>query len=51
MRPLMYGAFAGALAGIACVDGNAQEYPAKPVRILVGFAAGGGTDIMARAVG
>jgi tripartite-type tricarboxylate transporter receptor subunit TctC len=30
---------------------RAQTYPARPVRILVGSTAGGGTDIMARLMG
>ena len=29
---------------------HAQEWPSRPVRILVGSSAGGGTDAMARAV-
>ncbi len=38
-----------ALAALACPSiGAAQEFPSKPMRILVGASPGGGTDILAR---
>src|SRR5258707_3289552 len=39
-----------ALLGAAPRDAVAQDYPARNVTILVPFAAGGGTDMIARAI-
>ncbi len=43
-------ALIGGLLGLATIA-QAQPYPNRPVRIVVGFAAGSGPDIVARSVG
>ena len=39
-----------ALLAAAPHSADAQDFPAKPIRIIVGLAAGGATDVMARLV-
>jgi tripartite-type tricarboxylate transporter receptor subunit TctC len=35
----------------ACAASSAQNYPARPIRMILGFAPGGSTDLVARVVG
>ena len=39
-----------ALASLACTSAWADNYPAKPITMIVPWAAGGSTDILARAL-
>ena len=47
-RPVIATIIAGVAAGSAAF---AQDYPTKPVRLVVGFTAGGISDVLARAIG
>jgi tripartite-type tricarboxylate transporter receptor subunit TctC len=40
-----------AAALCACTTASAEDYPSRPVRVVVGFPAGSGADITARVVG
>ena len=49
-RQFLHLAGATALSGLPRIA-SAQTYPSRPVRIIVGFAPGGSTDIVARLIG
>lgn len=50
-RRLSLGLAAAALAGALPLLASAQPYPAKPVKVVVGYSPGGAVDAVARAVG
>jgi tripartite-type tricarboxylate transporter receptor subunit TctC len=39
------------VAALGAASASAQQYPAKTIRVVVGFAPGGGTDVVARIIG
>jgi tripartite-type tricarboxylate transporter receptor subunit TctC len=50
MRALLRGLLL-AVAALACAPSLAQEFPGKPLRLIVPFPPGGSADILARAIG
>jgi tripartite-type tricarboxylate transporter receptor subunit TctC len=50
MRKFKTSSAVGLFALLGCAFASAQDFPGKPIRMVVGFPPGGGTDVMARLV-
>ena len=50
LRILLSGLLAAALCMAGTAVSQAQDYPSRTIRVIVGFAAGGGNDLFARLV-
>lgn len=50
-RRLFAGALLLGMAQLACASGAADDYPNRPVRIIVPFPAGGTADVLPRIIG
>jgi tripartite-type tricarboxylate transporter receptor subunit TctC len=48
--PILLRAFAVAVLGLVPLAAAAEDYPARPVRIIIPLAAGGGGDVFSRAL-
>jgi tripartite-type tricarboxylate transporter receptor subunit TctC len=48
IRARKVAAIAAAALSLACFSAHAQQYPTKPVRVIIPFPPGGPTDIMGR---